>query len=324
MVDTDPQCNATDPFGIDRDQLTADGRFTLADAYMSKKPATDIEYEFGERFEELLSVVPGHRGIGTTSHRLEAQLQAGIANGDYSDLEADDVKNEHRHRLKQSIDSLRGHRDVVLIDTPPDLGFLMTTALIASDWFVIPVFPSGYDLRGLEALIRNVNKVRDRYNPTLRCLGVLLGNIDARAKLDSDIYQMLMTRPERQSVESHVTAQDEQRAAPEIKSRSGRGVQRKQLNANPETIRMIEDLLKHIQTYSVQKDAKASEMFHGLVAALYEARELLDFVHVQPRGRWGSPTARAFPIALKNAFQRAIAEWYLKNQESRELPQEAI
>ena len=49
----------------------------------------------------------------------------------------------------------------------------MTTALIASDWFVIPVFPSGYDLKGLETLARTVEKVRNRYNPTLRLAGVL-------------------------------------------------------------------------------------------------------------------------------------------------------
>ncbi len=91
--------------------------------------------------------------------------------------------------------------------------------------------------------------------------------------------------------------------------RPSKGAPRKQLNMNPETLRMVDELLHYLQVYSVQKDAKASEMFHALVAALYEARELLDFSEVQPRGRWGTPTARAFPILLKNAFQSAIAEW---------------
>lgn len=191
VVDTDPQCNATDSFAIDRDQFAADGRFTLADAYIAKRPAREIEYDFGDRFGGRLTVVPGHKGLNTVSHRLEAQLQAGIANGDYSDLDADDVKSEHRRRLRHSLQSLAGRRDVILIDTPPDLGFLMTSALIAADWFLIPVFPSGYDLRGLESLLQNAQKVRERYNPTIRLLGVLLGNTDARAKLDAGIYQEL-------------------------------------------------------------------------------------------------------------------------------------
>ena len=114
-----------------------------------------------------------------------------MSNENYSDLDADDIKNEHRMRLRQSLESLRGHRDIVVMDTPPELGFLMTTALIAADWYIIPVFPSGYDLKGLETLWRTVEKVRSRYNPGLKLLGVMLGNFDSRPKLDSDIQKML-------------------------------------------------------------------------------------------------------------------------------------
>lgn len=92
----------------------------------------------------------------------------------------------------------------------------------------------------------------------------------------------------------------------------GRRVSRKQLNLNPETLRMVDELLHHIQTKSVQKDAKASEMFHALVAALYDARESLSLADVPPRGRWGTPTAFAFPVALKGAFQTAIAQWFAR------------
>jgi chromosome partitioning protein len=192
LVDADPQCNATDSFGVDKDGLAEQGRYTLADAYLTKKAAREIEYSFPEeRFEGRLKLVPGHRGLNTVSHRLDAQLQATISNENYSDLDADDIKNEHRMRLRQSLESLRGHRDLVVIDTPPELGFLMTTALISSDWYVIPVFPSGYDLKGLETLWRTVEKVRTRYNPKLHLLGVLIGNFDTRPKLDNDIQKML-------------------------------------------------------------------------------------------------------------------------------------
>ncbi len=191
VVDTDPQCNATDSFGVDRDELAKAGRYTVADIYLAKKPASEIAVGFGNRFGGRLTLVPGHRGLVSVSHRLESQLQAAISSEDSSDLDADDLKNEHRQRLKHSLDSLRGVYDLVFVDTPPDLGFLMTTALIAADYFVLPVFPSGYDLKGLETLMRTVEKVQKRFNPKLRLLGVLLGNYDAVAKLDSDIHKML-------------------------------------------------------------------------------------------------------------------------------------
>lgn len=80
---------------------------------------------------------------------------------------------------------------------------------------------------------------------------------------------------------------------------------------NPETLAMVEQLLDFCQTYSVQKDLKASEVFHGLVLSLFEAREHLDLSRVQPRGRWGTPTAAALPIALKNAFQKAVRDYHV-------------
>jgi chromosome partitioning protein len=191
IVDLDPQCNATDGFGVDRDELTRAGRFTTADIFMGKKPASEIEIVFPNRFAGTLGLVPGHRGLTSVPQRLESALQAQLANEDSSDLDSDDLKNEHRERLKRSLDSLRGSRQVVFIDTPPDLGFLMTTALIAADYFIIPVFPSGYDLKGLETLLRTIEKVQRRFNPNLQLLGVLLGNYDTTAKLDSDIHNML-------------------------------------------------------------------------------------------------------------------------------------
>jgi cellulose biosynthesis protein BcsQ len=63
----------------------------------------------------------------------------------------------------------------------------MVSTLVAADWFIIPVFPSGYDLKGLELLMRTVGKVRERYNPDLRLAGVLLGNYDRTAILAGSI-----------------------------------------------------------------------------------------------------------------------------------------
>jgi chromosome partitioning protein len=63
LVDVDSQCNATDSFGVDRDELAREGQLTVADAYLVKKPAREILYDFGERFDGRLALVPGHRGL---------------------------------------------------------------------------------------------------------------------------------------------------------------------------------------------------------------------------------------------------------------------
>jgi hypothetical protein len=101
----------------------------------------------------------------------------------------------------------------------------------------------------------------------------------------------------------------------DVRRTGAKAAPRKQMNMNPETLRMVEELLTYIRTFSGQKDAKASEMFQGLVTAIYESKELLNFSNVQPRGQWGTPTAKAFPTALKNSFQLAIAEWVRRNRQ---------
>jgi len=92
------------------------------------------------------------------------------------------------------------------------------------------------------------------------------------------------------------------------KRRAPKAPPRKQINTTPETQRMIDEIIDYVQTYSVQRDAKASEIFHALVLALHESLEDLDLSNVPARGRWGTPTALAFPISLKSAFKAAIAE----------------
>jgi len=195
LVDTDPQCNATESFGIESETLVSEKKFTVVDAYLKRKPAKDIALGFPpERFGDLLYLIPAVRGLSSVQLKLESELQIMIADGEKTTLDADEIRNEQRNRLRHSIDSLRGVFDVVIIDTPPSLDFLMISALIAADWFVIPVFPSGYDLKGLELLTRTVTKVRDRFNAGIKLAGVLLGNFDRTTVLDKDILSLLIRR----------------------------------------------------------------------------------------------------------------------------------
>lgn len=138
-----------------------------------------------------------------------------------------------------------------------------------------------------------------------------------RGAASGNVIQLPRTVAEpEQSPASEESGGSDQRVHPRSKKKKQKGPLRKQINATPETLRMIEDLIKDVQTYSVQKDAKASEVFHALVLSLYEAREQIDLSDVPARGKWGTPTAKSFPISLKNAFQEAIVLALKKNRRS--------
>lgn len=196
VIDIDGQCNMTTGLGINVDQHLKDGKHTILDIYLAKRRAIDVAITLvgpdkSERFDGRVRIVPGHRQLAYLKSQLDGELSAMMAKSAASELDEDDIKTEQRMRLKRSIDSLRGECDLVFVDTPPDLGFLTTSALIAVDWLLIPVFPSGYDLDGLKQLITLRKKVAERYNPSLNIIGLVLGNIDVKANLDNQIYSML-------------------------------------------------------------------------------------------------------------------------------------
>jgi len=69
--------------------------------------------------------------------------------------------------------------DVVLIDCPPNLYRCSWTAMIASDYVLIPVPPEDFGTQGLRAVHQCVQQAR-QLNPTLRRLGHLISRCDSR------------------------------------------------------------------------------------------------------------------------------------------------
>ena len=96
---------------------------------------------------------------------------------------------------------------------------------------------------------------------------------------------------------------------------------RMELSLNHETKRMVQELLDYVQQMGPQPPAKASEMFQGIISVLHRAKGMLDLTAMPRRGQWGSPTAKAFPVALGQAFGKAIAELYWHENPSAERPQ---
>lgn len=85
---------------------------------------------------------------------------------------------------------------------------------------------------------------------------------------------------------------------------------RREISMTPETLRMSDELLDVIRSGSGQRDTKANELFHALVLLVHEAMDEIDTHSIPKRGRWGTPTARAYPLELKNAFLKALVKKY--------------
>ncbi|HNY46550.1 MAG TPA: AAA family ATPase [Casimicrobium sp.] len=70
------------------------------------------------------------------------------------------------------------HFDYVIVDTPPTPSMWMTSALIASDYFVIPVKPDPLSMIGIDLLRSIIERRRKSYGLSLRCLGVVFTMVE--------------------------------------------------------------------------------------------------------------------------------------------------
>lgn len=87
------------------------------------------------------------------------------------------------HLLTRGIEEARQFYDYILLDTSPYAAFATTLAAYAvADWFLLTAFPHPLSLAGLSEAFRDLADVRSLSNPHLQVMGVVLTNVDRRAR----------------------------------------------------------------------------------------------------------------------------------------------
>ena len=94
-------------------------------------------------------------------------------------------------RLKDRLDVIREQYPYIVIDCPPTLGLLTVNALVAATHLLISIQSSYFALEGTDDLLETFEKVRQRPNPELQILGVVITMHDKRTALGRDIQDQI-------------------------------------------------------------------------------------------------------------------------------------
>jgi len=160
LIDLDPQSNSSLSF-VDPGAVNG----SAYELFTETSPFTDFVYSTEL---EKLQIVPAKINLA----KLEAKLV-----GDFDAI----------YRLRDRINQIRDNYDLIFIDTPPTLGLITVNALVAANYFMVPIQPSYFAMEGTDDLLETVEKVRSRPNPDLSLLGVLVTLVDHRTTLSRDV-----------------------------------------------------------------------------------------------------------------------------------------
>ena len=161
LCDFDPQGNASSGVGVDK----ASDK-TIYDILMGDNPYEAI---IKTNYENL-DCIPA--SVSLAGAELEI---------------ADEPRREAK--LKSALDMLRPDYDYIFIDCPPSLGLLTINALCASDGVIVPMQCEYFALEGLSQLMKTLQIVKKKYNPSLTLDGVVVTMFDGRLNLSLQVLE---------------------------------------------------------------------------------------------------------------------------------------
>ncbi len=94
--------------------------------------------------------------------------------------------------FRQHIAALNRVFDTCVIDTPPALGLRMSAALIAADYVACPIELEEYSIDGVTDMLKTVFGVKQKYNPTLRLLGIIANRFNPHSPRQKDALASLL------------------------------------------------------------------------------------------------------------------------------------
>ncbi len=149
VVDLDPQGSATEWLG-GREQLPGLIEFSTGDIRL-----VDLAVASTEPGVDLVPTSPG-----LTQLETRTTTEIGLA-------------------LMRAFSKLPDNWDLVLIDTPPSVGYLSLVPIVVSDHLLIPVEAHALALPGVAGVLESMELAKRNINPRVTVLGVLICRVNA-------------------------------------------------------------------------------------------------------------------------------------------------
>lgn len=168
-IDLDPQANATMtlfPQHIDYTKCA-----NIIDVFQGK-PITDAIIHTDTK---NLDLIPAHLDMFDLEQKIINSARA-----------VEGLRSALRRNIVKEI------YDFILIDCPPNLGTFMLNALVASDYYIIPLeSESYYGLQGMTVLEEKIQEIKSVANDKLKLIGYLITMYDGRTTTGKAMFNQI-------------------------------------------------------------------------------------------------------------------------------------
>ena len=160
IIDTDPQSNLTESFGIFD---------PVKDLYLSFSKGEPLPII---NVKKNLSIVPNSLNFSGIELEIAGRMPREII-------------------LKELMAGFDKTFDYCLIDCPPSLGLITLNALVAADEVYIPMEAEFLAYRGIDSIVGIINLVKKHFNPGLMIKGVFFTKYNEQRVLTKEIKNQI-------------------------------------------------------------------------------------------------------------------------------------
>lgn len=185
LVDIDPQFNATQCVMPSDDYVAymKGGGDTICEIFYSSRIKLSTISGASENVPKKLKdikpveinsyfhLVPGNLGL----YKIEMKPGEGIEN-----------------KLKKYLKLKESDYDYVIIDTPPTPSVWMSSALIASDYYLIPAKPDPLSITGIDLLDSIISEKRENFDLDIECAGIVFNMVDGVSNMHEESRSFFM------------------------------------------------------------------------------------------------------------------------------------
>lgn len=168
MIDLDLQENLSDRSIGSRENV----KKTAVDVFIDQD--IDIKSCIYKTAIQQLDIVPARIDIAEVSRYL-----------------GEENKSDGLLRLRNQLNKIIGEYDFIFLDLHPSLDFLFASAMIASDYYIIPVHPSIDSIKGVNLTTKFACGLK-KVNPKLKELGIVISDFDTRTKVSKQVTKTLV------------------------------------------------------------------------------------------------------------------------------------